>query len=104
MAATAATALPGCGFTLRLPPKLNFRSLALTGFEPRSSLAQELRRQIAAQVQVLDDANNRAEVIRRRWRTNARRASSPAPRRRRCAKCSCGCASSSASPRRAAAS
>ena len=61
-AATAATALAGCGFTLRLPPKLNFRSLALTGFEPRSSLAQELRRQIAAQVQVLDDAN-RAEVI-----------------------------------------
>lgn len=52
----------GCGFALRVPPKLSFRSIALTGFEPRSLLAEDLRRQIAAQVAILDDAN-RAEVV-----------------------------------------
>jgi len=54
--------LGGCGFALRVPPRLSFRSLALTGFDKRSPLADELRRQIAAQVEVLDDAN-KAEVV-----------------------------------------
>jgi LPS-assembly lipoprotein len=52
----------GCGFALRIPPRLSFRSLALTGFEPRSPLAEDLRRQIGAQVQLLDDPN-KAEVV-----------------------------------------
>jgi len=55
-------ALGGCGFALRVPPKLHFRSLALTGFERRSLLAEDLRRQVGAQVQLLDDANQ-AEVV-----------------------------------------
>jgi LPS-assembly lipoprotein len=54
--------LGGCGFALRVPPKLSFRSLALTGFEKRSSLADDLRRQISTQVAVLEDANQ-AEVV-----------------------------------------
>ena len=54
--------LAGCGFELRLPPKLAFRSLAMTGFEPRSVLAEDLRRQIGAQVTLLDDAA-KAEVV-----------------------------------------
>ena len=57
-----AVGLGGCGFALRVPPKLSFRSLALTGFEPRSPLAEDLRRQIGAQVAVLDEPN-RAEVV-----------------------------------------
>jgi len=61
-AATGALALPGCGFTLRLPPRLGFRSLAMTGFEPRSPLAEDLRRQLSTQVQLLEDPA-RAEVV-----------------------------------------
>ena len=60
----ATVSLGGCGFALRVPPKLHFRSLAFTGFEPRSPLAEDLRRQIGAQVEVLADAN-RAEVVLR---------------------------------------
>jgi LPS-assembly lipoprotein len=41
-------ALAGCGFELRRPPELRFRSLALSGFAPRSPLAQALREQVAA--------------------------------------------------------
>jgi LPS-assembly lipoprotein len=41
-------ALAGCGFELRRPPELRFRSLALSGFPPRSPLAQALREQVAA--------------------------------------------------------
>ena len=54
LAALAGTALVGCGFELRRPPKLNFSSIALAGFAPRSPLAEELRRQLARQVQVLE--------------------------------------------------
>jgi LPS-assembly lipoprotein len=60
--AAAAGLLGGCGFALRQPPRLTFRSLALAGFEPRSPLADELRRQIGAQVALLDDPQ-RAEVV-----------------------------------------
>jgi len=60
--AAASGLLGGCGFALRQPPRLTFRSLALTGFEPRSPLADDLRRQIGAQVAVLDDPG-RAEVV-----------------------------------------
>ena len=62
MAGAAGTAVSGCGFALRQPPKLGFRSLALTGFDKRSLLAEDLRRQIGAQVTLMEDANQ-AEVV-----------------------------------------
>jgi len=43
-----AAALTGCGFELRRAPELQFKTLALTGFAPRSPLADELRRHINA--------------------------------------------------------
>lgn len=42
----AAAPLAGCGFELRRSPELRFRSLALTGFAPKSPLAAELRAQV----------------------------------------------------------
>jgi LPS-assembly lipoprotein len=57
-------ALGGCGFTLRRPPQLGFRTIALVGFAPRSPLADELRRELQRQVSVLDDAA-RAQVVLR---------------------------------------
>ena len=41
--AAASLALAGCGFKLRGAEPLAFRSIALTGFAPRSPLAQELK-------------------------------------------------------------
>lgn len=49
-----AAGLSACGFQLRGPPRLPFGSLALTGFAPRSPLADEFRRQLAAQLRLLD--------------------------------------------------
>jgi LPS-assembly lipoprotein len=40
--------LAGCGFELRRAPELRFRSIALTGFAPRSALAEELRMNVMA--------------------------------------------------------
>jgi LPS-assembly lipoprotein len=56
------TTLSGCGFALRVPPKLGFKSIALTGFDARSPLADDLRRHIGTQVEVLADAN-KAEMV-----------------------------------------
>lgn len=56
-------ALTACGFELRRPPKLAFASIALTGFAPRSPLAEELRRQLARQVQVLESQALAAVVL-----------------------------------------
>jgi LPS-assembly lipoprotein len=56
--------LGGCGFELRQPPRLRFGSVALVGFAPRSPLAEDLRRQLARQVRVLEDSS-RAEVVLR---------------------------------------
>jgi LPS-assembly lipoprotein len=58
----AALGLAGCGFELRRPPTLPFRRIALQGFAPRSPLADELRRTLATQVEVVD-APARAEVV-----------------------------------------
>ena len=58
----ATAGLSGCGFELRRPPQLNFQSIALTGFAPRSPLAEELRRSLAQRVQVLDNAAQ-AQVV-----------------------------------------
>ncbi len=54
--------LSGCGFALRQPPRMPFASLALTGFAPRSPLAQELRNAVVAQIPVLE-APARAAVV-----------------------------------------
>ena len=61
-ALAALSALTGCGFQLRRPPELTFNSIALTGFTPRSPLAEELRRQLLLQVRVLD-APDKAQVV-----------------------------------------
>jgi LPS-assembly lipoprotein len=61
LAAAAGLGLAGCGFALRQPPRLRFGSIALQGFSPRSPMADELRRQLALQVRVLD-APERADV------------------------------------------
>ena len=44
----AAALLAGCGFELRRPPELRFSTIQLTGFKPRSPLADELRMNIDA--------------------------------------------------------
>lgn len=55
LAAAGALALAGCGFELRRPPALTFRTIALSGFRPRSPLADELKRALVhADVAVLD--------------------------------------------------
>lgn len=46
-ALAAAASLGGCGFELKRPPALRFRTIQLVGFAPRSPLAAELTRQIA---------------------------------------------------------
>jgi LPS-assembly lipoprotein len=51
--ALAGAGLGGCGFELRRAPRLGFASIALSGFAPRSPLAEELRRQLSEQVKVL---------------------------------------------------
>jgi LPS-assembly lipoprotein len=58
----AAGGLAGCGFKLRGPPALEFRSIALAGFAPRSPMALELQRNLAQTVKVLD-APAQAEVV-----------------------------------------
>jgi LPS-assembly lipoprotein len=62
VSASATLPLAGCGFKLRQPPKMGFKTIALTGFAPRSPLAAELRRQLAPSVQVLESSAN-ADVI-----------------------------------------
>ncbi|HEX6361858.1 MAG TPA: LPS assembly lipoprotein LptE [Albitalea sp.] len=64
LAALAATALAGCGFQLRRMPELRFSTIALTGFAPRSPLAEELRQQINATptTQVVE-ATTQAQVV-----------------------------------------
>jgi LPS-assembly lipoprotein len=50
----AVALLGGCGFQLRQAPRLPFASIHLSGFAPRSPLAEELTRQLSQQVSVLD--------------------------------------------------
>ena len=63
LAATAA-ALAGCGFELKRAPELRFNTVQLTGFRPRSALAEELRISINASksTQVVDSVSQ-AQVI-----------------------------------------
>ncbi len=62
-AAGALPLLASCGFQLRQPPRLAFASIALQGFAPGSTLAVQLRRELALQVPVLDDAARAAVVL-----------------------------------------
>ena len=62
LAALASAVLSGCGFQLRQAPQLQFRSLALTGFAPRSPLAEELQRALAQRVRIVPDPAA-AEVV-----------------------------------------
>jgi LPS-assembly lipoprotein len=60
----AAVALAGCGFELKRPPELNFRTIQLAGFAPRSQLATELKQNIEAgpTTRVVDAAKD-AQVV-----------------------------------------
>lgn len=54
----AAVVLGGCGFELRRPPELHFKSMALTGFSHRSPMAEALKKALMdAGVAVLEDPN-----------------------------------------------
>jgi LPS-assembly lipoprotein len=57
-----ASALAACGFQLRQPARLQFGSIALTGFPRRSLLEEELKRQLLQQVKVLESPD-KADVI-----------------------------------------
>ena len=62
--ALGALALAGCGFELRRAPELRFRTLALTGFAPRSPLADELRTNInASRTTLVVEATSQAQVV-----------------------------------------
>jgi len=54
--------LAGCGFELRGSPELPFSRIALEGFAPRSPLADELRRALAGNAEVVNAAE-RAQVV-----------------------------------------
>ena len=63
--AFAATALAGCGFELKRPPELRFKTIQLTGFPARSPLAAELKRDIDASTttKVVDALKDAAVVL-----------------------------------------
>lgn len=64
LGALGAAALAGCGFELRRAPELRFRTLALAGFKPKSTLADELRRQIGTSTTtVVVDSPAQAQVV-----------------------------------------
>ena len=58
----AAAALAGCGFELRRPPQMAFTSIALVGFAPRSTLADELKKNLGKSVRLIDKPAE-AEVV-----------------------------------------
>lgn len=53
LAAGALTLVAGCGFELRKPPQMHFRTVMLQGFDSRSPMAEELRRSLATVAQVV---------------------------------------------------
>lgn len=60
--AAGATLLAGCGFQLRRPPPMPFARIALQGFEPRSPLAEALRRALRDVAEVVA-APQQAQVV-----------------------------------------
>ncbi len=61
-AAMGAGALAGCGFTVRGALPMSFRSIALVGFAPRSSLGRTVRDQLAQSLRI-EDAPAKADVV-----------------------------------------
>ncbi|MGZ5132634.1 MAG: LPS-assembly lipoprotein LptE [Caldimonas sp.] len=62
--AFAATALAACGFELKRPPALRFKTILLAGFAPRSPLADDLKRNIEASATTrVVEAVGEAEVV-----------------------------------------
>ncbi len=60
----ASLLVAGCGFELRRSPELAFRTIYLSGFKPRSTLADELRRTLSLTTTTLVvDNPTKAEVI-----------------------------------------
>jgi LPS-assembly lipoprotein len=55
----ACAVLSACGFELRRPPAMPFRTIALSGFKPRSPLAEEFRRTLGATLSI---AGSRAQA------------------------------------------
>ena len=63
-AATVVVATTGCGFALRRAPELYFRTVQLTGFAPRSPLAELLTASInASQTTLVVDAASKPQVV-----------------------------------------
>jgi LPS-assembly lipoprotein len=60
--AAPALLLAGCGFELKRAAKLQFESIALTGFAPRSPLAQELRATLERSITV-KESPAQAQVV-----------------------------------------
>ena len=64
LAALGGIALAGCGFELRRAPELRFRSIALAGFKPKATLADELRRPIGTSTTtVVVETPTQAQVV-----------------------------------------
>ena len=62
--AVSVAGFSGCGFALRRPPELRFRTLALRGFAADSPLASALRMQInASQTTLVVDTPAQAQVV-----------------------------------------
>jgi LPS-assembly lipoprotein len=60
----AAVTLAGCGFELKRPPELSFKTIQLTGFAARSPLATEMKKSIdaSATTRVVEAAKD-AQVV-----------------------------------------
>jgi LPS-assembly lipoprotein len=62
LAGGAALLLAGCGFELRKPPEMPFRTIALQGFDARSPMARELKQSLAPVAKVVT-APAEAQVV-----------------------------------------
>lgn len=63
LACAATLGLSGCGFRLRGADTLAFHRIALTGFAPRSPLAEELRAALQASGVTVESNPARAELV-----------------------------------------
>jgi LPS-assembly lipoprotein len=64
LGALAAATLSGCGFELKRPPELRFRTIQLRGFPARSPLAAELKAQIDSSTNTrVVEAGQAAQVV-----------------------------------------
>jgi LPS-assembly lipoprotein len=61
--ALIALALAGCGFHLRVPQKLNYQRVALTGFADRSTMAEEIRRALPPDARIVQSVADSQVVI-----------------------------------------